>query len=239
MEKEPESASSSSTSSSSSSTGESSSGKDEEKKSDEKKDGEKDGKEGGKKKKVEIVIPPIKYTKGIELEGFVRLVCVMVLYREGHHDRAMTCAQDLLLRLNSLPVEQRQPLFDVMAKTYYYVWRLLAAKGNQDASSLSRSQFSTALRTAIDIEDTQGIATLINIQLSTFLSSGEYLQASQFLHSVSFPDASQCSSAELARYSYYYALLGGIEGKYKESEEKCQLALNRAPKHALGFRAAV
>ena len=191
------------------------------------------------KKPKKAPVAALKYTKGIELEAFVRLVAVMVLYKEKNLTNAATCALDLIARLNSLHVEQRQPLFDVLSKAYYFYWRIIIANGGSLAQPEHREYFAKALRTAMDVDDGQGQATLINIQLNSLVTDGEYLQATQFIKSVTFPDPSVCSSAQLARYSYYKALLLGLEGTYPQAEEACQLALNRAPKHAIGFRAAV
>ncbi|KAH7824281.1 putative 26S proteasome regulatory complex, subunit RPN3 [Monocercomonoides exilis] len=212
--------------------------KKDEKKDDKTTEDKKENDEKDKKKKTPIVVPPIKYTHGMELEGFLRLLAVMVLYREKNYDRALTCAQDLVMRLGSLQVEQRQPLFDVLAKTYYFISRILVKKGGKDHLYASRVQFTTALRTAIHVNDAQGQATLINIILSIFINQGEFVQANQFLSSVVFPPVGSCASVQHARYAFYVATLRAIEGKHKEADENIQLALSRSPKHVLGFRIA-
>lgn len=108
-----------------------SSDKEKEKEKDKDKDGKKDDKEkeADKKKKPEIVLKPIKYTRGFELESFIRLVSLLVLYKSEKLDKAQTVATDLIARINSLPIEERQVHFEILAKAFFFQYRIHFKKG--------------------------------------------------------------------------------------------------------------
>ncbi|KAK2964940.1 putative 26S proteasome non-ATPase regulatory subunit 3 [Blattamonas nauphoetae] len=183
-----------------------------------------------------IKAKPIKYTTGYELDGYVRLLTTIILYKEGKIDSALNLANDLISRISSMSIDQQQPLFDVLAKTYYYHSLIVMKKGGKNELTNCRSQYLTALRNATLLKDSQGQATLVNIIFYSFFQNREYMAARHFVDSIQFPDA--CSSSQNARYSYSLAKLLALEGKYHQAEEHLLLTQTRAPKSALGFRSA-
>lgn len=148
----------------------------------------------------------------------------------------LTQAQEVAERImEKIVASNRRTLDALAAKCYYFYARVYELMGKLDQIRLL---YHSRLRTAILRNDYEGIATLINALLRSYLEYNLYDQAQKLVSKSTFP--LQASNNEWARYFFYLGRIKAIQLEYTEAHKNLLQAIRKAPQNeAVGFKQIV
>ncbi|KAJ4458808.1 putative 26S proteasome non-ATPase regulatory subunit 3 [Paratrimastix pyriformis] len=178
-------------------------------------------------------VSPPKITRGIELESYLSLLSGVFLMDLKEYPKAHEVISDLIAKIGRLPVNKRHDLLEVQAQAYFFLSRIFELIGSLSAN---RPLFLDAYRVACLHRDELGQVTLINILLRSWMLDNQNRDAIIFAEKTHFP--ASAPPAQQARHLYYLGRLFALQSDYQHASTSLQLALNKSPVSARGFRLA-
>jgi 26S proteasome regulatory subunit N3 len=167
-----------------------------------------------------------------EVDLYLHLLVLLYTIDRQKLTQALEVAERIM---EKIVASNRRTLDALAAKCYYFYARVYELVGKLDQIRLL---YHSRLRTAILRNDFEGIATLINALLRSYLHYNLYDQAQKLVSKSTFP--LQASNNEWARYFFYLGRIKAIQLEYTEAHKNLLQAVRKAPQNeAVGFKQIV
>jgi len=164
-----------------------------------------------------------------EVDTYLSLLVLIYLIDKKEADNAVSCANDLMKKLDS---HNRRSMDVISSKCYFYYVRSFEMVGKL---ADTRTILHNRLRTATLRNDFEGQAVLINCLLRNYLHYNLYNQADKLVLKSTFPE--QASNNEWARYYYYLGRIKAMQLDYSEAHKHLLQSSRKAPQNsAAGFK---
>lgn len=158
-----------------------------------------------------------------EVDVYIRLLVLLGLIDVKELDKAFELASETTSYIQQL---SRRSMDHLAAKLWFYYARTAELIGNGRDQEI-RPILLAAHSTASLRHDEDSQATLLNLLLRSYFTSGLYDQADKLVSKTTLPESA--GNPQLARYLYYLGRLRAIQLNYSEAHTHLLHAIRRAP----------